>query len=810
MNQSLSKRQVELLAPAGTFEAFRAAINAGADAVYLGGSAFGARAYAGNFEKDELLKALDFAHARDRKVYLTVNTLLKDSELENSLYSYLEPYYKAGLDAVIVQDWGVFDLIKNSFPGLDIHASTQMAVTGPYGAKLLKEMGASRVVPARELNIRDIREIDSNVDIEIESFVHGALCYSYSGQCLLSSMLGDRSGNRGRCAQPCRMMYDGKYPLSLKDMCTLSKLPDMIEAGVDSLKIEGRMKSSEYVAGVVSVYRKYVDEFLSKGKEHYKVSDDDIIKLSDLYNRGGFSQGYYSGDKGRNMVSLERPNHQGTCVLEVVDSKPGSAVCRALLKLNAGDVIEIEKDFDYTLGENYDRDSKVVLRLPKNYRMQIGRKLYRTRNKSLACALNKEYVASDKKIPVSGIVTLSEGCNARLLVWKDDVYAEGTGEAVMPAIKRPLTKEGVYTQINKTNETPYVFESLEISMDDNIFMPNGQLNELRRNALEAMTEALKEKYARRTENVNECVNEYADECADNCADNCANNRINNCTENQQQKTGINVMLDMPKPDDEKLAAVLSNPFVAGVYIDEEAYKDAASLKKDIALIHDSGRKAYVAMPYVVKGKTIARLVKAVDEYRDAGADAWLVRNLETAGIFKKHFKEAKLITDAGLYVMNRRARGLYAKEIDGIAFDTAPYELTQKELKYLGIDNSELTVYGYIPVMLSENCVRKTWGQCDKKSGEISITDTKKRNFRIVSRCRDCYTVMYNSNPLSLLDSADEINELNPATLRLIFTDETKETICEVINAAKNVCEGVNSNVLRTGYTHGHFSRPIL
>ncbi|HBH92258.1 MAG TPA: peptidase, partial [Bacteroides sp.] len=270
MNGNADMKNVELLAPAGTYEAFRAAINAGADAVYLGGSAFGARAYAGNFDKEQLLEALDFAHIRDRKVYLTVNTLLKENEMGEPLYDYLLPFYEAGLDAVIVQDWGVFDLIQKAFPGLDIHASTQMAVTGCASAGLLKRMGATRVVPARELTLDDIKKIDQNVDIEIESFVHGALCYSYSGQCLMSSMLGDRSGNRGRCAQPCRMKYDNEYVLSLKDMCTLELIPQLVQAGVDSFKIEGRMKSSEYVAGVVSVYRRYLDKYLEYGKNAVK------------------------------------------------------------------------------------------------------------------------------------------------------------------------------------------------------------------------------------------------------------------------------------------------------------------------------------------------------------------------------------------------------------------------------------------------------------------------------------------------------------------------------------------------------------
>ena len=277
MNSNKRYQNIELLAPAGSMETFRAVINAGADAVYLGGGRFGARAYADNFTEEELLSAIDYAHIHGRKVYLTVNTLFKERELTEDLYSYLLPYYKQGLDAVIIQDMGAFQMVREAFPGLSIHTSTQMTVTNRYGAAMMKEMGADRVVTAREMSLTEIRDIRDHVDIEIESFVHGALCYCYSGQCLLSSMLGGRSGNRGRCAQPCRLSYEvfdekkhpvktGKkerdiYILSPKDLCTVSMIPDLIENGVDSFKIEGRMKKAEYAAGVVSVYRKYIDRY---------------------------------------------------------------------------------------------------------------------------------------------------------------------------------------------------------------------------------------------------------------------------------------------------------------------------------------------------------------------------------------------------------------------------------------------------------------------------------------------------------------------------------------------------------------------
>lgn len=794
-----SGKNVELLAPAGTFEALRAALNAGADAVYLGGNEFGARAYAGNFNRDELLSAIDFAHARDKKIYLAINTLLKDDELEGRMYEYLAPYYEAGLDAVIVQDWGVFDFVKTYFAGLDIHASTQMTVTGPHGAALLKEMGASRVVLARELNVEDIRAIRSNTDIEIECFVHGAMCYSYSGQCLLSSMSGDRSGNRGRCAQPCRMMYDKSYLLSLKDMCSLSQLPDIIEAKAGSLKIEGRMKSSEYVAGVVCIYRKYIDMYFAKGRSEYKTDEQDIRVLSDLYNRGGFSKGYYPGGKGREMISLKRPNHQGTCALEVVSCTAGSAACAALIPLNSGDVFEIDENFNYTVGRDYEAGSRVNLSLPKQYRLKTGRRLYRIHNKSLMDSLNKKYIANDKKISINGAAVLSCGEKAKLTVWKDDVCVEAIGESVQEALKQPLCKEGVYTQLNKTSDTPYTFSKLEILMDENIFMPNRQLNELRRNALERLTKALQKRGQRASKKID--TGKASAEKAE--AEKAG-------TEKDGTELSVNVMLDMADAGREALDFVLALDEVDGIYIEQEAYTDHDRLKTAADAIHKAGKKAYISMPYVVKGSAAGRIAAAVCTYEDIDADAWLIRNLETAAIFKKHFAHAPLIFDAGMYSANRRAVSLYRRQFPALIRSTAPYELTADELEERGIRDSEITVYGYIPVMLSENCVKKTLGQCDAKSGTKTVTDAKGRNFRIASRCQNCYAVMYNSSPLYIGDCADRLMDLKPKALRIIFTNEDAKTMREIINAAGCIRRGIIPEKISAAYTQGHFNRPIL
>ncbi len=360
----MKNHNVEVLAPAGSYDIMKAVINAGADAVYLGGDMFGARAYAGNLNKEEMIRALDYAHLRDKKIYLTVNTLLKENECTHELVDYIAPFYEAGLDACIVQDMGVFKILHSAFPDMHMHASTQMTITGEKGASILKEMGAMRIVTARELTLDEIRQIHEKCDIEIESFVHGALCYCYSGQCLLSSMNGTRSGNRGRCAQACRLDYsvvnndkvinDSKssYPLSPKDMCALDILPDIIDAGVYSMKIEGRMKNVTYAAGVTSIYRKYTDMYLENGRKEYHVSQEDKNMLLDIFNRGSFTSGYYNSEKGKNMMSLSRPNHMGVKALQVVKNDNGRILFKALIDINPQDVFEIDSDNAYTSGDS--------------------------------------------------------------------------------------------------------------------------------------------------------------------------------------------------------------------------------------------------------------------------------------------------------------------------------------------------------------------------------------------------------------------------------------------------------------------------
>ena len=440
----MEKRKLEVLAPAGSFESLKAAVSAGADAVYMGGSKFGARAYAQNPEGKILLDAIDYAHLYGVKLYLTVNTLLKDQELEQELYEYLKPCYEHGLDAVLVPDLGVLCAIRKWFPSLPVHASTQMTICGPGSVELLKEMGVERAVLSRELSLKEIADIYQKTGMELETFVHGALCYCYSGQCLFSSILGGRSGNRGRCAQPCRLAYQAvdeqkkaltgeQTLLSPKDICALDLIPQIAEAGVYSLKIEGRMKRPEYTAGVVRIYRKYVDQYLQNGAKGYQVAETDRKELLLLFNRDGFSRGYYEQHNGRNMMALE-------------NAKASDQEKRAYEAL-------IEK-------------------------------------------LHTEYVKTERKVPVRGQFRAVPGEPMQLtLSCKVDgqiCQVEVTGEVPQQAQNRPMEEAQFLKQMKKLGGTPFTWEQLDLHLEGTLFVPVGALNNLRRAGLEALQKALRD------------------------------------------------------------------------------------------------------------------------------------------------------------------------------------------------------------------------------------------------------------------------------------------------------------------------------
>ncbi len=832
----------EVLAPAGTYECFRAAINAGADAVYLGGSMFGARAFAGNFEEAELIKAIRTAHLYGRKVYLTVNTLLRNDELEK-LVQYVKPYYEEGLDAVIVQDYGVFAVLREAFPGLDLHASTQMTITGKYGAQLLKDMGAARVVLARELSAKEIRDIYDNVDVEIESFVHGALCYCYSGQCLLSSMIGGRSGNRGRCAQPCRLTYSAngiseKYLLSPKDMCTIEAVPDILDAGVYSLKIEGRMKSPEYVAGVSYAYRKYVDMYLEKGRDGYRVEERDIRQLMDLYNRGGFCKGYYYAQNDKSMMTFDRPNHQGIVIGNI---KNGELVLSQ--EVNPGDVLEFPDGSEYTTptGKKSGRLAlpKGVLKNPKN-----GAAVYRTRNNELLGQLRAGYIDNDIKIPVRMEIFLKSGERACLKLLSGDKELVVYGDVLEPSDKRPAVREDVVKQLKKLGGT--VFSSDEGSIVTDIqgspFVPVRLLNDLRRNALEELESKLLSGYKRNHEymKVQAPITAGVLE-ADAAQENAGVQEVVDAQENvgTQENTAaqcnaaceavLTERRDYPEGqhditvqvmNKEQLEAVLRTAHnnVSRIYISTElsGIDGAITMKGRVdeynAGISANNRKieVYMAMPYIFRDRAVTLFERKLEDVKAAGFDGMLIRSPEELGYIRKkglyELYAGRVVADYDVYTYNKAAFDEYIRL--GIHDFTLSEELNAGQLR--GLCRSvrdrniylEKLVYGYLPLMVTAGCTLKYTSK-DKPCGRPGVyylTDRKGKQLAALNSCSYCYNLIYNSVPEYLLDKTDEIRNMGVDALRLSFSIEGAD---EVENIMKMNADSVKA------YTRGHYNRGV-
>lgn len=732
----------ELLAPAGSFEICSAVIFAGADAVYAGGSRFGARAYAENFTQEELLSAIDFVHLHGKKLYLTVNTLLKQSEIE-TLYEYLLPYYLHGLDAVIVQDFGVMQLIHTCFPNLPIHISTQVSVASAYGFDYLQKRGAVRIVTARELSLEEIRTIRSRSDLEIECFVHGALCYCYSGQCLLSSMLGGRSGNRGRCAQPCRLPYtvldenrrvkrpdtasqykaQGTecYPLSLRDLSAIGQIPQLIEAGVASFKIEGRMKSAEYAAGVTAVYRKYIDQYMEQGS--VKVSRQDQERLLHTGNRSGFTGGYYSQHNGPDMVTMARPGHE---------------------KSKAADLRFLH----------------------------------------------------EKKIPVQAEAFFVIGEPARLSVSSHTASVSVQHGLAQAAKKQPMSREMIVEQLSKTGNTPFVIKQMTVHMDAAVFLPKQTLNQLRRKALEQLTEQMLWTY-RRT---------VPDAVEKSCADDQAQEQ------NFKELAFTECHYTAAVEERQQLRAVLGHDFISRIYLDSAMYRQehfTVQLKEHIDGIHAVGKQAYLVLPPVFRGKTAQFYREHWQEIRRTGVDGYLVKTLDELGFLEQMQTDQKCcVADHSLYTYSDDAKASYAA--DGWRYDTIPLELNKKELRARKNTESELIIYGHMPLMTSAQCIKKTFGHCTGRDGLCYLKDRYAKEFPVKNICSSCYNTIYNPQPLSLIQLADELKQLHPAAYRLWFTIEAEETVHRVLDCTQAAFlehQTPDMSAVLGAYTNGHYKR---
>lgn len=704
----MRNKDFELLAPAGNLEILKGVIESGADAVYVGGSMFGARAYANNFTEEELLEAIDFAHLRGVKVYLTVNTLIKNSEF-SKLYDYLLVYYKRGLDAVIVQDLGVVKAIHEYFPSMEIHTSTQMTVTGADGVRFLSQFGVTRVVMAREVSLAEMKRIHEETGMELEAFVHGALCYSYSGQCLFSSILGGRSGNRGRCAQPCRLPYtvEGKkdeYILSLKDMCGIKALDKLHDAGVYSLKIEGRMKQLEYACGVVKYYRSYIDS-------KKPVSDADYDRIKALGNRCGFTDRYYFDHNGSDMVTYVKPNF----VSNAAEPSP-------------------EK----------------------------------------------------RKLSIEGELVLREGEPGSITVKRGDVTYKASIEPVSAALKAPLDKKAAIDRINKTGDTDFEFSHIKAQIGENVFVPNGALNKLRRDAISGLCDKLLKKYYRNDARYadmsrltalpelvvksdaahDEAINDYTTICS--------------CMTRAQLDTLIGYeCFDV-------------------FYLDFDMYDRKTLIQQfadDVKSLTKQNKKVYLMMPTIFRADSSDYFVSIAKELDKVSFEGFVVKNYEELYLTENLFTGKKVILDHNMYTFNDVSKSVFFEH--GVSGDTVPLELNSKEIMHRNNIGSQMIVYGYYPLMTTANCVHKNTKGCDKKQKLIYLKDRYNKSFAVCNNCKECYNTIYNSLPTMLIKNISKLKEAGIRSFRYSFTIETPKQIKAVMD--DKVAE----------YTNGHYKRGV-
>lgn len=707
----MRNKDFELLAPAGNLEIFKGVIESGADAVYVGGSMFGARAYANNFTEEELLEAIDFAHLRGVKVYLTVNTLIKNSEF-SKLYDYLLPYYKRGLDAVIVQDLGVVKAIHEYFPSMEIHTSTQMTVTGADGVRFLSQFGVTRVVMAREVSLAEMKRIHEETGMELEAFVHGALCYSYSGQCLFSSILGGRSGNRGRCAQPCRLPYtvEGKkdeYILSLKDMCGIKALDKLHDAGVYSLKIEGRMKQLEYACGVVKYYRSYIDS-------KKPVSDADYDRIKALGNRCGFTDRYYFDHNGSDMVTYVKPNF----VSNAAEPSP-------------------EK----------------------------------------------------RKLSIEGELVLREGEPGSLTVKRGDVTYKASIEPVSAALKAPLDKKAAIDRINKTGDTDFEFSHIKAQIGENVFVPNGALNKLRRDAISGLCDKLLKKYYRNDAR-------YVDissmcELPEHVVKSDAAHEDG--AVNAKDYTTICSCMTRAQLD-----TLIGYDCFGVFYLDFDMYDRKTLIQQfadDVKSLTKRNKKVYLMLPTIFRADSSDYFVSIAKELDNVSFEGFVVKNYEELYLTENLFTGKKVILDHNMYTFNDVSKSAFFEH--GVSGDTVPLELNSKEIMHRNNIGSQMIVYGYYPLMTTANCVHKNTKGCDKKQKLIYLKDRYNKSFAVCNNCKECYNTIYNSLPTMLTKNISKLKEAGIRSFRYSFTIETPKQIKAVMD--DKVAE----------YTNGHYKRGV-
>jgi len=798
------KKKIELLSPAGDFSSLKAAVQNGADAVYLGSSLFSARASAANFEMEELKAAIEYAHIRDVQIHLALNTLIKNEEFKEAI-EIAKNAYEYGVDAIIVQDLGLARVLIKNFPNLPIHASTQMTVNNLNGTKMMEELGFKRVVLAREMSLREIEYVCRNTEIEIETFIHGALCISYSGQCLMSSMIGGRSANRGRCAQSCRLPYellegdkvvDKGYLLSPRDLCGLDYIPSLIEAGVKSFKIEGRLKSPEYVAIVTKIYRKYIDLYLSG--EKFEIEEKDRDDLKQAFNRGNFSTGHLNQDANRNFICKEKPNNMGIYVGNVsnYNENKGHITLNLNDRIAIGDTLTFENEqTKYRVSELMFQGNNIPLAC-NNELITIGRmkgnirpgdKIYKLSSKRLSDSVKNTYSGKEiKKIklnceigikrnnPISVKVTMAEEYES----YKDIEINIVSDIIPEKAINYPITKEKIIIQFLKTNDTPFEFENIEVELDEGLYISKiSEINGLRRKALEELEKQVIGKYRRELVKVQESKH----------------------IDKEHKDTKISLLLSQLNPNFE----YLNIDEVDRVYIPLRCFRTHKN--KEVIKKITSKFDTYIYLPAVMN----LNYMNLLDSYITSFITTYDIKGFvfssmgELRTITDKKYKKFEFVSNYTINVFNDYT----AEELEnkGIGTITLSPELNREDIKNMksGV-NKELIVYGRLKVMASKYCLlgksNGCYPECNSKckSGkEYYLKDRMGYVFKIIPNSLQTITNIYNSKILSI-----EYDDLKLDYARI---DILEETIPEINNVIRTVKKG--NRFEGPKYTNGNTNR---
>ena len=796
-------KKIELLSPVGDFECLKAAVQNGANAVYLGSSEFNARYSAQNFNLEELEQAINYAHLRHVKVFLTLNTLIKNDELYNAI-SLATKAYEFGIDAIIVQDIGLANILIKNYPNLPIHASTQMTCHNLSGAKVLENAGFKRIVLSRELSLNDIEYIKSNISCEIEVFTHGALCISYSGQCLYSSMIGGRSGNRGKCAQGCRLPYsllendvliDKGYLLSPKDLCSLELLPELINTGIDSLKIEGRMKTPEYVATVTRIYRKYIDKIYND--EPYIIDEQDKKDLLQVFNRGGFSTGHLSTSSNKDLIYKEKPNNMGIYIGNVFNYNSNKGHIKLTLndEISIGDTITFERENSkYTVSElmEIEHDKNIVKANPSQ-KVTIGRmkgnikpgdKIFKLSNKELINKVKETLCKENIKTPINAILDVHLNKPITLILFDNNNHKIIVNSNDVPEIAKnsPITAERLEKQLNKLTDTPFFFENIQLNLDDNLFIPHiSTINELRRNAINQYSDIL----------INECKRNYKD---------TTNFSIENTNDVKEKEHKISLMLNNLKIDYDYLKLQnIDKLYIPLKYLLLKEYSDIISILTD-------NFNTYIYMPNIIKPnfRNLFKdtIDKSLEKYNMKG---FVLSNIGNFDLLQEYKNKYEFIGNYTLNVFNNET----INNLELHAITVSP-ELNKDEINNLALNSSiptEFIVYGNIPLMTSNYCLlgktNKCYPECSQKcklNNKYYLKDRMNFLFRIIPDNIQTITTIYNSKINSI-----DVNEINSIdNFRIDILDESIDEINNIIDTVKH-----GKRLEGKEYTNGNINRSV-